>query len=87
MFTPPPTNTLISLLPAAQLNVKKNYLERLPSVETRSKEQEKKKKIEQQNLEGKSLDIRDGGMEDIPLPPTRTGGGGETLCHGYPKCD
>jgi len=45
-------------------------LERPQSVETRNKTQEEKRKIEQEKLEGKSLDIRDG----YPLFHTREGG-------------
>ena len=43
----------------------------------RNKKQEsrRKKKIEQEKLEGKSLDIKDGGLEDVHTP-TREGGRG-----------
>jgi len=39
----------------------------------RNKKQDarRKKKIEQQKLEGKSLDIRDWGLEVVPPPPGR----------------
>ena len=44
----------------------------------RNKKQEatRKKKIEQEKLEGKSLDIRDGDLDDIP-PLPRGGGWGD----------
>ena len=44
----------------------------------RNKKQEAriKKKIEQEKLEGKLLNIRDGGLEDIPSIAWEMGGGG-----------
>jgi len=42
----------------------------------RNKKQEarRKKKIEQEKLEGKSLDIGDGGLEAVPPPPKKISG-------------
>jgi len=34
----------------------------------KKQEARRKKKIEKEKLEGKSLDIRDGGLEDVPPP-------------------
>ena len=41
------------------------------ALKCRNKKQEarRKKKIEQEKLEGKSLDIRDGSLEDVYYPP------------------
>jgi len=69
-----PTNLLISLIPAPKLDVKRTIWRAL---KCRNKKQEsrRKKKIEQEKLEGKSLDIKDGGLEDVHTP-TREGGRG-----------
>jgi len=85
-YTLPPTNLLISLLPAPQLGVKRTIWRAL---KCRNKKQEarRKKKIEQEKMGGKSLDIREGGLEDIPNPPDKEGEGSEMLRQGYPKCD
>ena len=63
----PPTNLLISLLPAPQLDVKRIIWRAL---KCRNKKQEvrRKKQIEQVKLEGKSLDIRDWKMFTPSLP-------------------
>ena len=45
----------------------KNYLERPLKCRNEEQEARRKKKIEQEKVKGKFLNIRDGGLEDVPL--------------------
>ena len=74
----PPTNLSISLLPSPQLDVKRIIWRAL---KCRNKKQEvrRKKQIEQVKLDGKSLDIRDGDLVNVPPFPAREGQGGRFL--------
>ena len=66
-------------LPTPQLDVKRSIWRGLKVWKQKNKLQGEKKKIQQKKLEGKSLDIRDRGLENIPPPPPGRGEGDETI--------
>ena len=54
-------------------------------IRNKNQEARRKKKIEQEKLEGKSLEIRDRDLEDVPSLPGK-GRGGETIALLPPPC-